>query len=230
MQSNISRTRCCCAWPANPLLLSVLWWLDSTEQLLTQCLVLSGVAYDGYLTSCNIFIDADSNGVRGASDPQATSTNGAFSLDIFSLDSLAGQVRLEPAPGNAVAAVPAGSPVCYDIATMLPERLPLAAPVPDSCDPGRAPTAVTAASTLLVSGVELTPSQLATAFGLDLPAGASIGRYNALQVRAHACLHSCTGHRYTVQNFLHCRRRWMTLQATMPAGSRPCRWRPPSAT
>lgn len=111
-----------------------------------------------------------------------SATSGAFSINLSSPSQLSGVLRLVPAAGTETTAVQVASPVCHDIATLLPERLPLATPVPDSCAADAEPSVVSALSTLLTTGVEMSSETLRQA--LALPGSSTIGRYNAFQVIA----------------------------------------------
>ena len=143
----------------------------------------AGFAYDGYLTGCSVFLDADGNGVAGSGEALALASNGAFSLDVLFAEQLAGAARLQPADGAANASVAANSVICHDTATLMPERLPLAAPAPLICSPDLAPLVISAASTLLTVGEGVTSGELEDVFGLALPATRPIGRFNAFGVR-----------------------------------------------
>ena len=71
--------------------------------------------------------------------------------------------------------------ICYDMATLLPMVLPLAAPTPDTCD---TPVTISPITTLLWFGqaMSLTQAQVLEAFGLA--STIEIGRFDALKVRA----------------------------------------------
>lgn len=116
-----------------------------------------------------------------------TTMSGNFSLTLASIAQLGGLVRLQPAPGNATDAVQPGDALCYDMATLLPERLPLAAPAPDACGALVAPTVISALSTLLTTDVPVAQATLKQAF--SLPTNVTIGRYNAFQVKKGFHLH-----------------------------------------
>ena len=75
---------------------------------------------------------------------------------------------------------PASADFCYDTSSLLPKRLPLAAPAPDSCVVS---TALSPASSLLVFGrsAGLTQGLLRSALGL--PERIVIGQFDALTVR-----------------------------------------------
>jgi hypothetical protein len=93
-------------------------------------------------------------------------------------------VRLVPAPGSATTAVASGdSTTCHDLATFLPERIPLAAPAPKVCAVGgdvlQAPIVLSPASSLLAYDPKLTQKVLRQAAGL--PSEVVIGRFDALQ-------------------------------------------------
>ena len=139
------------------------------------------MAYDGYLSSCAVFFDANDNGALDAGEDSALLQGGSFAVNLINPAQLpAGLLRLEPAAGSATASVAAGATTCHDIATLLPERLPLAAIGPDACGDTAAPTVISALSTLLTTEVAVTQEALKQA--LALPTGVTIGRHNAFQV------------------------------------------------
>ncbi|GAB4813333.1 hypothetical protein N2152v2_000379 [Parachlorella kessleri] len=126
----------------------------------------AGVAYDGYLHSCEVRLEA----ATGGTSLRATTVNGTFQT---SSQSSSGIVAAYLTP--AAAADGQGSP-CYDVVTLLPEMLPLAAPT-TNCS---APSAVSPLSSLLVyGGGPLTQAALKRQLGIDV--GITVGQYDAFK-------------------------------------------------
>eukprot|EP00890_Picochlorum_soloecismus_P005637 jgi/Picsp_1/6074/NSC_03428-R1_fg-gap repeat protein len=113
----------------------------------------SGYAYSGYMSGCQVYIDANQDSAKTFGEPSDTTNDGYFSIPVPSTNFQGFVVRLDPAESNFMGPVSAGSQVCHDMATLVPQRLPLASPILQRCD-GSSPIAVTSLSTLLtVPGV-----------------------------------------------------------------------------
>lgn len=107
----------------------------------------SGVVYDGYLNGCVVYLDTNGNRLRDPGEAFGISQNGIFSIDVPAGNLTAEAVfRMEPA--TARGQVSPGADICYDISTLMPERLPLAAKAPEWCGPGATPLVLSPLSTL----------------------------------------------------------------------------------
>lgn len=138
----------------------------------------TGVAYVGYLSSCNIYLDMDLDVVRDANEPFDLISNGTFSFAAPSLDLSGQMIRLEPAAASMVSQVSPESNTCHDMATLLPERLPLAAASPTTCS-SNSIIAVSPLSTLAaMQGI--TSDDISTA--LSIPTGYNFGSIDILRV------------------------------------------------
>jgi hypothetical protein len=138
----------------------------------------TGVAYVGYLSSCNIYLDMDLDVVRDANEPFDFISNGTFSFAAPSLDLSGQMIRLEPAAASMVSQVSPESNTCHDMATLLPERLPLAAASPTTCS-SNSIIAVSPLSTLAaMQGI--TSDDISTA--LSIPTGYKFGSIDILRV------------------------------------------------
>ena len=139
----------------------------------------AGYAYSGYMTRCQVYIDANQDATKTVGEPSDTTNEGYFSIAVPSSNFQGFIVRLDPADSDLVGPVSAGSQVCHDMATLLPQRLPLASPIMQRCD-GSSPIAITSLSTLLtVPGV--TESSIRELFSLH--ESVMIGQQDYLRVR-----------------------------------------------
>ncbi|KAL4419904.1 hypothetical protein ABPG75_007002 [Micractinium tetrahymenae] len=125
-----------------------------------------GVAYDGYLSACTLFLDASGDGQLQDGELSATIVNGSFALT--GLASVSQLAPLYVVPAERIRArVRAGSTsVCHDIATLLPQDLPLAAPRPDSCNASLVVSPLTTLLALAPEGSGLSEASLKAALGL----------------------------------------------------------------
>ena len=143
----------------------------------------TGVAYVGYLSSSNIYLDMDLDVARDANEPFDVTSNGTFSFAAPSLDLSGQMVRLEPAAASMVNQVSPESSTCHDMATLLPERLPLAAASPTPCS-SNSIIALSPLSTLAaMQGI--TSDDISTA--LSIPTGYSFGSIDILRVCCFHC-------------------------------------------
>lgn len=126
------------------------------------------MAYDGYLSECTIFFDANGDGVSSATDPATTVHGGTFSLSPSLTAASLGNAYLIPAPRTTPSTTVSSdaASICYDTALQLPNYLPLAAPAPTSCNNL---IVISPLTTLLMYGSPfgLTAAGLTTALGLD---------------------------------------------------------------
>ena len=76
---------------------------------------------------------------------------------------------------------PAAADFCYDTSSLLPKRLPLAAPALDSC--ATASVALSPASSLLVYGRPVGMTQGLMRLVLGLPERIVVGQFDAFTVR-----------------------------------------------
>ncbi|KAL4419903.1 hypothetical protein ABPG75_007001 [Micractinium tetrahymenae] len=126
----------------------------------------SGVAYDGYLSACTLFLDASGDGQLQDGELSATIVNGSFALSGLASVSQLAPLYVVPAE-RSKARVRAGSTsVCHDIATLLPQDLPLAAPRPDSCNASLVVSPLTTLLALAPEGSGLSEASLKAALGL----------------------------------------------------------------
>ena len=156
-------------------------------------IVNTGVAYVGYLSSCNIYLDMDIDTERDANEPFDLTFNGEFSFASPSLDLSGRMIRLQPAAAYMVNPVPPGSSTCHDMATLLPERLPLVASSPTTCSLDSI-IAVSPLSTLAAMQ-DITSDQISRA--LSIPTGYDFGSVDILRVR---CLHHSTVYTHLFSN------------------------------
>jgi len=154
-----------------------------------NCLwICTGVAYDGYLTNCAIYLDSNGNNQMDESESSVLSSNGYFSLPAPSINLEGYIIRMTPAETEVFPDkfVTPGSDTCHDIATLLPERLPLAARPPNTCQKDSI-IALSPISTLMtLPGVSA--ERVEAAF--SIPRNANIGSRDILRVRTyHLRLH-----------------------------------------
>ena len=137
-----------------------------------------GMVYDGYLTNCNVYLDSNTNLRRDLDESFGVSSNGQFTF-LPPVTNLTGfVVRLEPSVIPFTSKITPGDFECYDISTLLPERLPLAAKAPETCS-GNSEIMLSPLSTLLtMPGVSTQVLEAA----LNLPENSNIGSRDTLRV------------------------------------------------
>jgi hypothetical protein len=136
----------------------------------------------------------------------AVITNGTFVIETTP-GMMTGAALIRPAAVDSIEALSLASAMqsstCFDMATLLPEKLPLAAPVPipaegeGTCG---APIVISAASTILAEDEEVTQQMMRAAF--QLPEGVVVGQYNAMQVGACSGLRTLLTLLYFSQGYL----------------------------
>ncbi|KDD71596.1 hypothetical protein H632_c4719p0, partial [Helicosporidium sp. ATCC 50920] len=119
------------------------------------------------------YTDVDEDGELTDVDPVGVLYKGSFNVTLDAINN-AGTFRIVPAPPftNAKANSPNDWEFCFDIATLLPETLPLVAPKPSTCAVN---VTISPLSSVMAYG-GLTQDQMRAAF--DLPNAVDVGSYN----------------------------------------------------
>ena len=112
----------------------------------TNLVLFAGHVFSGYMTGCQVYIDANQDAAKTLGEPSDTTDDGYFSIPVPSANFQGFILRLDPAESDLLGPVSSGSQVCHDMATLIPQRLPLASPILQRCD-GSTPIAVTSLST-----------------------------------------------------------------------------------
>lgn len=124
------------------------------------------MAFDGYLSNCAVFFDANGNGLSDSTDPATTVYGGTFKLDSSLTAANLGIAYLVPEPRTTAtkSVTSDGAGICYDKTLQLPHYLPLAGLAPSTCNNT---IVISPLTTVLVSG---------SAFGLTARQGGRGGQ------------------------------------------------------
>lgn len=182
----------------------MLWYFNWPIQIMPNVVLAAGYAYSGYMSGCQVYIDINQDATKTVEEPSDTTDEGYFSIPVPSSNFQGFIVRLDPAESDLVGPVSAGSQVCHDIATLLPQRLPLASPILQRCD-GSSPIAINSLTTLLtVPGV--TDSSIRELFSLH--ESVTIGQQDYLRVRFICFLfhrrYNCSSLHACISKRIHC--------------------------